>query len=543
MTLDEVKREFGKSKLHEGLEVLGMDGPNVRVKCSKCGNEFTREPYYLITRGRGCPICNRAFVSTTEAFKQKVHDLVGDEYEVLGEYVNNKTKILMKHMACGTEYMVQPNKFLIGRRCPKCQHPSRKKTDEEFRKEIHDLVGDEYEVLDPYKGTDKKIRFKHTLCGNVYSTTPLVFISGARCPKCQHPSTKKDIESVKKEIREIDKDYILISDYVNNRTPIKLRHKCGCEFETYLHNFTKSKVRCPQCKDRQRSILEDEVYDYIASIYTGEIKQNYKLKRARGEPELDIYIPEFRIGIEVDGLYWHSLKKKSKYNLLDKTKYFSKNDIRVIHILEDEWEEHPDIVKNKLSHILKRDASPKIYARKCIAKEIGKDEANPFLNAYHIQGCGSAKYKIGLYHKDELVAVMTFTPSRFVTGHSEDAAELFRYATKCSVIGGFSKLFKFAIKTYGFKKVVTFADLRWSSPTDNVYIKNGFKLEHLSEPSYWYFKNCKRYHRSAFMKYKLKTKLPKYYSDDLTEKEIMHKAGYKEIYDCGAAVFSWEAAV
>ena len=49
-----------------------------------------------------------------------MHDLVGDEYSVLGEYTNAITKIKVRHNTCGYEYNVRRNHFLNGRRCPNC---------------------------------------------------------------------------------------------------------------------------------------------------------------------------------------------------------------------------------------------------------------------------------------------------------------------------------------------------------------------------------------------------------------------------------------
>lgn len=56
----------------------------------------------------------------TETFKEKVIELENGDYEVLGEYVNARTKLEMKHIPCDTVYSVVPDKFLNGRRCPQC---------------------------------------------------------------------------------------------------------------------------------------------------------------------------------------------------------------------------------------------------------------------------------------------------------------------------------------------------------------------------------------------------------------------------------------
>lgn len=50
-----------------------------------------------------------------------MREIAGDEYTVLGEYVNNKKNILMLHTRCGYEWYVKPNHFInTGTRCPRC---------------------------------------------------------------------------------------------------------------------------------------------------------------------------------------------------------------------------------------------------------------------------------------------------------------------------------------------------------------------------------------------------------------------------------------
>jgi transposase len=59
------------------------------------------------------------------------------------------------------------------------------KTDEEFRNQIYNLVGDEYTFLDEYKGYTKRIRVKHNKCGGIYKVTPDSFITDkSRCVYC-----------------------------------------------------------------------------------------------------------------------------------------------------------------------------------------------------------------------------------------------------------------------------------------------------------------------------------------------------------------------
>jgi hypothetical protein len=66
-----------------------------------------------------------------------------------------------------------------------------------------------------------------------------------------------------------------------------------------------------------------------------------------------------------------------------------------------------EIIKAKLKALFGIEQT-KIYARKCIIKEISTELKNDFLNQFHIQGEDKSKIKLGLFYQDELVAVMTF---------------------------------------------------------------------------------------------------------------------------------------
>lgn len=57
---------------------------------------------------------------TTEEVEGRIEDLTGNEYLLLGNYVNNATKMLVKHNLCGNIYEVTWNNFQKGTRCPKC---------------------------------------------------------------------------------------------------------------------------------------------------------------------------------------------------------------------------------------------------------------------------------------------------------------------------------------------------------------------------------------------------------------------------------------
>jgi Zn ribbon nucleic-acid-binding protein len=169
----------------------GKNGKKILMKHNKCGENIKIRANDFLS-GNRCPICYGNIRKTTEEFKKEVHELVGDEYTVLGKYENNGSgkngkKILMKHNKCGHEWKARPNNFLTSnQRCPDC-YGNIRKTTEEFKKEVYELVGDEYQVLGEYKNSGSKILIKHNSleCNyNKYKVSPNNFLSGYRCPQC-----------------------------------------------------------------------------------------------------------------------------------------------------------------------------------------------------------------------------------------------------------------------------------------------------------------------------------------------------------------------
>jgi len=207
---------------------------------------------------------------THEEYLKEVYNLVGDEYEVLGEYKDCHTKIEMLHVICNTKYIVQPNRFLQGNRCPNC-FGTHKKTTEEFKKEVYNLVGDEYEVLGEYLGTNKYIKIKHCTCNTIYNVTPHMFLQGNRCPECSHGHKLKSQEKFEKEVYNLYNDkFKVIGKYLGNQEKVEIYcNKCNNIFKTIPNNFLKGEA-CPFCYGNNKKTTEEfkkEVYNLVGDEY------------------------------------------------------------------------------------------------------------------------------------------------------------------------------------------------------------------------------------------------------------------------------------
>ena len=165
---------------------------------------------------------------TTEKFINYVFENFGKEFEVRGEYLGNNTPILMYHKECDREFTIRPSNFKTRKRCSLC-HGTFKKTTKQCKEEVFNVVGDEYQVLGEYTLARSNIKMKHIKCGFVYLTTPDSFLnSGSRCHKCAG-NQPKNTEIFKEEVFGLtENEYRVIGEYKNKRTPIKLKHvKCG----------------------------------------------------------------------------------------------------------------------------------------------------------------------------------------------------------------------------------------------------------------------------------------------------------------------------
>lgn len=313
--------------------------------------------------------------------------------------------------------------------------------------------------------------------------------------------------------------------------------KCGKNF-----NSRNRDLRCYKCNPllKGSSVEEKEIKMFIQRLLKSKdiiIENDRKILNGK---ELDIYLPDYKLAIEFNGLYWHSeIQGKDKNYHLNKTLLANSKGIRLIHIFSDEWLYKKDIVKNRLKHILNI-PNKKIYARKCIIKEINTVDKNTFLDKYHIQGRCNSGNRLGAFYNNELVAVMTFGKLRKALGHTPklNNYELIRFSTNESVVIGIaSKLLTYFIRHYTPKKIITYADKRWSSSDNNLYTSIGFKKIRTSAPNYWYtLDNLTRLHRFNFRKSEL---VKKGHDVSKTENIIMKELGYNKIWDCGNMVYEW----
>lgn len=286
-------------------------------------------------------------------------------------------------------------------------------------------------------------------------------------------------------------------------------------------------------KSRFVSVYERELQDFLTKNGI-EFAPNRQLLIGK---EIDILCEKYKIGIEFDGLKFHTEKfgKKDHNYHLNKTLKCNEKGYSLIHIFEDEYVNHKDLVYEKLKHFFHiLEDKEKIYGRKCTIKEIYKYQAEEFLNKYHIQGFVSSSVYIGAFYNEKLIAVMSFKNGNI----KNQGWELTRFASDYHYImcGVGGKLLNYFLKKYKPLTISSFADRRWTLDiNNNIYTKLGFNIEKINRPDYRYYnEKVSRYERIHKLRLNKQTLSKKYgFPMSMTESEMAKELGYDRIWDCG----------
>ena len=302
---------------------------------------------------------------------------------------------------------------------------------------------------------------------------------------------------------------------------------CGRKFKNRWYNINLGYGKCPKCNPANKpSKPHMEIATFIESLGFSVLINDREIIRPL---EVDIVVPDKKLCIEINGLYWHSLKDENYHK--NKTESCKNMGYRLLQIYQDEWDYKKDIIMSTIKHILGANNSNRIMARKCKIQEIDTKLKNEFLNSNHILGADKSNIKLGAYYNSDLVAVMTFSHGNISRGGKPTDKTTYEMSRFCVdreyIVSGIAdKILKYFKNNFEWNLIYTYADLRWS--TGNLYDKLGFEVSSIVKPSYFYIsKNgTKRIHRFLLRKKKNDSK-------DIPEWLLRSKEGYRKIYDCG----------
>ena len=316
-------------------------------KCSK-GHEWQVSPNSRISQKSGCPYCSNKRVLLG------FNDLATTNPEIAKEWHPSRNgKLKPKDVVAGSQKSVwwkcvygHEWKTVIANRakgtnCPYCvgQRAIKGETDlqtlyPEVAAEWHPTKNGNLNPSDVKPMSNQKVWWK---CSKGHEWQAIV---GSRvgtkrenCPFCSNKKVLPGFNDVATTHPELCKEWdfekngdLKPSDITYGSTK-KVWWKCQYGHEWQATPNTRSRGSgCPKCSGNGTSLPEQGIAYYLEQIC--KIEQRVKIEKQ----EIDIYLPDYRIGIEYDGRFYHKAESLEKEK--NKDKILTSNGITVIRIKE-----------------------------------------------------------------------------------------------------------------------------------------------------------------------------------------------------------------
>lgn len=154
--------------------------------------------------------------------------------EVIGKYINARTKILHKCKIHNVEWIAVPDNILRGCGCSQCKIDkdvvnikNRRKTHEQYVQELIDK-NIPIDPLEEYVNCKTNILHKCKICGYMWDTKPCTILAGCGCPICGIDESRKIRMKTHNEyvveLFENNPNLEVVEQYNGNHNPIK--HYC-----------------------------------------------------------------------------------------------------------------------------------------------------------------------------------------------------------------------------------------------------------------------------------------------------------------------------
>jgi hypothetical protein len=328
--------------------------------------------------------------------------------------------------------------------------------------------------------------------------------------------------------------------YTKTKGPVVVYCSRGHKRELHKASYA-FKFDCSTCGNNGTSKQEQAVLAWILQYYPTATKFKFPERKTKPK-EIDVFIPELKLGIEFCGLRYHQENHLDVDNA-DENKHYKKMlaanklGIRLITVFGDEWESREQQIKNFLLSAIGKNEY-KIGARECETRLISKNLCDEFMEANHIQGKDNHFVSFGLFHENELVGAITggTHPQRHTKEDKGIYLNRLAFKANTTITGGASKLMAALVeyaKNSGFECIKSWSDNRWSE--GNVYKKLGFEFESekdkdgsrgLADGSIWPEYQC-------VVKGKRVSKL-------MAEKMGLADLDLQKVYDCGKKRWSFK---
>lgn len=206
----------------------------ILFKHNNCGNIFETTPNHFLN-GVRCKKCGHGYkAKTLDEFKLEVYDLVKEEYSILdNQYINNSTKIKIKHNLCNNIFTMQPNNFLQGQRCPICKESKGEQRIRHYLEKNNIKFNSQQTFKDLYSDKGYSLRYDFAILDNYNNIQYLIEYDGKQHYE-QTPNWQSDLEFARLQTHDKMKNQYSIN---NNIPLIRISYKEFDNIENILGNI------------------------------------------------------------------------------------------------------------------------------------------------------------------------------------------------------------------------------------------------------------------------------------------------------------------
>lgn len=271
MFKNEVKELVGKDYTVLGNYI--NSSTHVEFIHNVCGFEYKVTPNTFLSGGRRCPKCNGGIKLTNDEFLIKFNEQEKyEEYEILEQYKSASTKLKMLHKNCGNIFSMRPTNFYANDRCPFCSR-NKKIESKDFEKEVLRRTNGRYEVLEEYVNNKTKIKMKHTKCGTIDYYYPKDFLyKGVKCKKCGRSIGEETISRILEE-NNISFEYQYKINGCFNKKVLEFDFKIDLEEDSFLLIEYNGELHYKPWKDEEKHLkhlMEQQKRDLIKKTFCKE---------------------------------------------------------------------------------------------------------------------------------------------------------------------------------------------------------------------------------------------------------------------------------
>jgi hypothetical protein len=556
----EIADEWHPTKNHLNILTVAVFSNKKAWWLGKCGHEWETVVSHRTKHGTGCSYCSGKY--TLKGF----NDLVTTHPEMASQWDEDKNgALLVTNITAGSNKRVwwkdefghswiacPATRTNQQQGCPVCSN-------QKIVSGINDLATTHPLLLSkwhPSKNTliqpdsvsagSNKIVWWKDKYGHEWKSPIVAQIKGG-CAICANKKVLEgfnDLQTIRPEIAaewHPTRNLPLLPNQVTSGTDFYAWWRCieEHEWQAYVYNRTsKNKPTvCPECSAYGRaSKPEEELYNFISSFGLATEKANRKVLGNR--KEVDLYIPELKLAVEFNGIYWHNEGWKGEVYHYEKWVAAKAVGIKLFQIWEDNWRHRKDIILRLLTARLGvTDQLPTLYpeltqgltsvdAAELNVIDVDIDRCEQFMTTNHLHGFEARGQHVGLEGVDGVLrAVLT------VSKHESDTLQVERYAAAGSVTGGFERLLSHVMAETGVNTVV--ADVDHASDDGSWLTTAGFEPVQEFEPDYMYVVAMKRVPKTMFTPEYFQNH-PRYvWEEGFSSRELADKNRVPRIWDAG----------